>query len=202
MFLDKKELQVLWLSTTKNILICRFFHFYHFSHNKQCLAFLVCNMKCLAFQEKKIMLSLMLLRLHGRPVVTWSFLLAVLNKWFFEDGERLETRADITSFFLLGLLGRFSLALAVAFPNAHFVVKELFGDELAAGFDNVIFCFLAFFFPILLICTAHIFLLKFSKVHAVFSFILCPFASILHDFFILNIHSILFTFVHVFSHFL
>ena len=96
--------------------------------------------------RKEIMLSLILFRLHGRPVVTWSFLLAVLNTWFFQDGERLETRADMTSLFLLGLLGNFFLALAVAFPNACAVVKDLFGDELVAGSDNVIFCFLAFVF--------------------------------------------------------
>ena len=51
-------------------------------------------------------------------------------------------KKDITSLFLLDLLGKFFLALAVAFPNACFVVKEFFGDELGAGSDNVIFCFL------------------------------------------------------------
>ena len=38
-------------------------------------------------------------------------------------------------------IGKIFLAVAVAFPNACFVVKELFGDELVTGSDNVILCF-------------------------------------------------------------
>ena len=38
-------------------------------------------------------------------------------------------------------IGKIFLAVAVAFPNACFVVKELFGDELVTGSDNVVLCF-------------------------------------------------------------
>ena len=59
-----------------------------------------------------------------------------------------------------------------------------------------------FFFLVLLICTAHISLLNFSKVNSsVFSFMFCPFSSIHHDFLISSFHGILFVSGRVFSPF-